>query len=272
MKKIMKMQNYEPDNFEDELERLKEENQMKRLKLRLEYGVDLPIESENQDIPPEIESQFLDSVAQFEIAHRKSERIPIYELIGRPDFRKTDTIPDAEILSELNHIIEVLYQNQIGVDTLCDVDNRVLYRFLTEELFFTETTNFRIDGMINHFIYEEFHPNHEYDIKNSCTWFIESFLDKGTYFYPSYLTEEAGKNPWYENFREAFYSFHLTDFKILTVQFDEQSAKVQYLINFSGIIDGTDEIEYFNGNGNMELIHQHDSWTIKKITIPFKLE
>jgi hypothetical protein len=266
------MELYDHDNFKDELERLKQENQFKRMKLRLEYGADIPLESEHEDLPPEIESQFLDSVAAFEMAYRQAEQIQVYDFIGKPKCRRTDSIPDSEIRLELDQILEVLNKNQIGIDTLCTVDARVLYRFITEELFFIETDNIRIDGMINHFVYEEFHPNHEYDITNNCTWFFESFLNKDTDLYASYLTEEQGTNTWYENFRNSFHSFNQTDFTISAIQFGDQTASVKFNIIFSGIIENSDEIAYFNGDGEIEMLLISESWFIQKITLPLSPE
>jgi len=262
------MKTNKPDDFEDEFERLKQENQIKRMKLRLEFGADFPLESKNEDLPPEIESQFLDSVAQFERTYRESDRIPVYDFIGKPDYRKTDTIPDSEISSELNQIIQILNQSQIELDTLCEVDDRVLYQFITEELFCAETDNMRIEGMINHFIYEDFHPNHEYDISNNCTEFFESFLDKESDLYFSYLTKEAEKNSWFDNFRKAFRSFKFDGFEITGILFDDQNATVHYNIKFSGIIEGSYETECFSGSGKIKLLYMYDLWCIQEISLP----
>lgn len=262
------MRTNDSEDFEDELERLKQENQIKRMKLLLEFGADFPIEPENEDLPPEIESQFLDSVAQFERSFRESDRIQVYDFIGKPDFRKTNTIPDSEISSELKQIIQVLNQNQIELDTLCVVDDRILYEFITEELFLAETDNIRIEGMINHFIYEEFHPNHEYDIRNNCTGFFESFLDKESDYYSNYLTKEAEEKNWFGNFRKAFSSFNFNSFEITDIRFDELTATAQFNINFSGIIEGSQEIETFSGSGKIELLYMYDYWCIQEIGLP----
>jgi hypothetical protein len=262
------MKNYEPEEFKDELERLKQENEIKRMKLRLEYGADFPIESQNNDLPPHLESQFLDSVAQFEKAFHNSDRISVYDFIGKPDYRKTESIPDSEISAELDRIIQILNQNQIDLNTLCEVDDRVLYQFITEELFFTETDNMRIDGWISTFTYEEFHQNHEYDLRNSCTEFFESFLGKESDLYTSLLTKEAERNSWFENFRKAFNSFTLNHFEITNLQHDELTAKVQFNISFSGIIEGSNETEYFSGLGEMNFLYQWGYWYVQEITLP----
>ena len=262
------MNHNEPEEFENELERLKRENEIKKLKLMLEYGMKVPVESLNKDIPPQVESQFLDNVMEFEKAFHHSERIMIYDFIGKPDYRKSESIPDSEITVELDRIMQLLNENQISLDTLCEVDDRVLYHFITEELFLTETDNMKIKGMISHFTYEEFHPNHEYDIRNNCNWFIESFLNKESDFYTTYLTKEAEGNSWFGNFRKAFSSFERESFEITNIQFDELSSKVEFNITFSGIIDGSNQIESFSGPGKIELLFRWDYWCVQAITLP----
>ena len=98
------MKDYEPEEFEDEMERLKQENEIKRMKLKLEYGADFPAEFKNENLPPEMESQFLDNVMEFEKAFHNSERIMVYDFIGKPEYRKSDTVPDSEISTELDLI------------------------------------------------------------------------------------------------------------------------------------------------------------------------
>ena len=266
------MEHYDDENFRNEFECLRQENQIKRMKLRLKYGADIPLESEIKNLSPEIEGKFLDSLEQFEVAYRQAERIQVFNYIGKPKCRRVDTIPDSEVNYELNQIISVLKKNQIGLDTLCIVDDRVLYRFITEELFFIETDNIRIDGMINHFIYEEFHPNHEYDIRNTCTRFIESLLNKKFSFYTSYLTKEAEKNKWYENLRNSFQSFKLTDFNCFSIQVADLSASLKFNIIFSGIIENSNETLDFREEGEMEMLRISDQWFIQKITLPFSTE
>ncbi|MBK6536623.1 MAG: hypothetical protein IPG09_02205 [Ignavibacteria bacterium] len=38
-------------------------------------------------------------------------------------------------------------ENGIVLDTLCDYEDEVIYKFITEELFREETNNIRIEGM-----------------------------------------------------------------------------------------------------------------------------
>jgi hypothetical protein len=262
------MNSYEPEEFEDELERQKQENQIKRIKLRLEYGGDFPIESDTEKLSPTIERQFSGNVLAFEKAYDHSDQVMVYDFIGQPKYRKTESIPDFEIRSEVERMMQLLNQNQIVLDTLCKVEDREMYRFITEELFFTETDSVKMDGWISHFTYEEFHPNHEYDLRNGCTYFFESFLNTESDFYTSHLTKEAEENRWFEDFRKSFKSFLINKFEITRLKYDELTAKVQYNISFFGIIEDCSDIQHFSGIGEVNFLLQWGFWYIQEITLP----
>jgi hypothetical protein len=262
------MENYKSEEFEDELERQKRENQIKRLKLRLEYGGDFPIESDHDDLSPFVENRFLNNVLAFEKACDQSERVTIYDFIGQPKYRKAESITNEEIKSQLEWIMKLLNKNQIILDTHCVIDDRELYRFITEELFFIETDDVKMDGWISHFTYEEFHPNHEYDLRNCCSCFFESFLNTDSDFYTSHFTKEAGENNWFTNFRKSFKSFLVNNFKIIDVQYNEMFAKVHFDIDFFGIIEDSSDIVHFSGLGEMNFQFQWGFWYIQEMTLP----
>ncbi len=258
----------ETNDNEDEIEKLRIENEIKKIKLTLEYGATFSKPSENSELNPHIEAQFLDNIEQFEKAYNNCKQISIYDFIGKPEFRKTDDIPNEEINAELGKMINLMNESGIYLDTLCEVEDPVLYRFITEELFLHETDDVRIEGMSYNFIYEEFHPNHEYDIRNHSLEFINSFLDKENDFYTYMLTKEAENNIELKNFRDAFTSFSLHHFEIQEINFDEEKAKVIFEINFSGAIEGSGEIQIYSGEGNIELLNTYDYWSIHKVKFP----
>lgn len=258
----------EINNNEDELEKLRIENELKKMKLMLEHGGDFYQSPEESHLHPEVEGKFLDSIERFEKAYHNTKRISVYDFLGKPEYRKADTIPDSEINADLEKIMNVMNENQMALDTICEVDDRILYRFITEELFFKETDDMRIEGMMHCFIYEEFHPNHDYDIRNHSTDFIKSFLNKESDYHTTYLTKEAETDNRLKNFRDAFKSFSLNYFEIKTLNFDEQNANVCFEINFSGTIEGSNETQYFSGQGKMELIYMYDFWCINTVNFP----
>jgi len=256
------------EDFDDEIEKLKQENEIKRMKLRLEFGADFPIKSDSHDLSLHMESQFLDNILAFERAFHNSSQIQIYDYLGKPEYLNIEMIPDSNLQVELDRIMAILNANQIDLVTLCDVDDRELYRFITEELFFAETDNIRIEGMVNTFTYEEFHPNHEFDLRSSSQEFFESFLDKKSTLFTSLLTKEAEENAWFDHFRKAFSSFKMNSLTITDIKFNERDATVQFEIDFFGVIEGSKEKHYYSGVGCLRFLYQWDYWYIQELILP----
>lgn len=267
------------ENNEDELNKLRIENEIKKMKLSLEYGANFFSDGENK-LPPELEGQWLNQVQQFEDTYTNSKRILIYDFIGKPICKSVNKISEAEIKFELNKILNLLSEKAIGLDTICKVDDRELYRFITEELFKEEIDDMKIVGMTHNFIYEEFHPNHEHDIKTRCKEFLAELLNKNINLNPSFMAitdvmntkagiikkEDIVKRM--EEFREAFGSFELHHFNITSLEIAEDTANTYFDINFTGIIEGSNERKKFTGTGNFILKCEYDYWCINKISIP----
>ncbi|MBV6477967.1 MAG: hypothetical protein HGGPFJEG_00712 [Ignavibacteria bacterium] len=153
--------NNQSENLE-RTERLREENNLLRMKLTAEFGM----RHSGSNLDEELENEWLKYIYNFEKSYADSKRVKIYDFIGKPDFRKIEEVKDSEIESELNKLFALLYKNNIVLNCLCDYEDKVIYKFITEELFEIETDDIRIKGLNHCFIYEEFHPNHEYDLKN----------------------------------------------------------------------------------------------------------
>jgi hypothetical protein len=253
---------------DDELENLRIENELRKTKMILEHGAMFSESSDNKTLPPLIENEFLKSIEAFENAYRDTEKVLLYDFINCPDFIPVHDVPDLQISAELERIMNILNKNGIQLDTLCDVDEREIYRFITEELFSHEMDNMRIPGMMNCFIYEEFHPNHEYDIREHSIDGIKSFLNKKTDFYTTFFTKAAEEDVQLKNFRNAFKSFSLKHFEITNLTVDEENAFVNFNIDFTGKIEGSSEKQHFAGAGSIELLYQYDYWCIQTINFP----
>jgi hypothetical protein len=256
------------NNSEDELERLRMENELKKAKLMLEHGASFSDTSGKSPVHPLIENEFLNSIQAFEENYREAKPILLYDFIKRPEFSAVGSIPDSQINEELDKLIHILNENGIQIDTICDVEEREIYRFITEELFSHEIDNMRIPEMMTCFIYEDFHPNHEYDIRNLCNDGIKSFLNKENDYYTNHFTEEAKGSTWYTDYRDAFGSFTLAHFEIIQLNFDKEKAYVRFNIDFTGTVEGGDDTQHFSGEGTLELLNQYGYWYIQKITFP----
>jgi hypothetical protein len=118
------------------------------------------------------ESQWLNHIEEFERQFENAKRISIRELLGSPTFRSVDEIPPEKLEAEVDRVLDLLSRIDVVVDCLADVSDEDLYRFLTTELINEKIDDIKIEGMRHCFIYEEFHPNDEYDAKSSAEHFL----------------------------------------------------------------------------------------------------
>jgi hypothetical protein len=263
--------NQNPSNKDEDLPKLslEEENEFKRMKLSLEYDAVIP-KIENSDLPPEIESQFLDHIMNFEAKHKNSKQITVYEKIGKPDFKPADTLNDLEIMEELSRIETVLHQHQMELNLLCEYENeeRLIYTFITEELFHEEVDDFTLPAMITNFIYEEFHPNHEYDIENACSDFIWMFLKIGNVFYTDYHSKDLINHKELNTFRSLFEQFEIIHYQFDTITINGDTAVADFTINFWGKPIGIEEKMTYFGDGKMTFKHEYGYWQVQYLTLP----
>jgi len=159
-------------NSEDEL---RSENMLLKLKLEMEHGMKM---MDTSALDPAMENQWLSDIYKFENQFKEAGQVKIYDKIGRPEYKRIEELKKEEITDELDRISDILAKHRISLDCICDYDDEIIYKFVTEELFQCEVDDILVEGMVQHFIYEEFHPNHEYDLKRYATAFIEKLLTR----------------------------------------------------------------------------------------------
>lgn len=160
---------------DDPEENLRIENELMKLKLQAELGAKSFSAS---DINPEIENAFLKNVMAFEQNWAGAKPVKVYELLGKPDFKRSEDLTDDELETALDELSDLLSEKNIDVYFDDEVDNRSRYRFITEELFEEESTFMPMPGMTTCFDYEEFHPNHKKDIERRAEEFINEWLGR----------------------------------------------------------------------------------------------
>lgn len=144
-------------------EKLKAENEFLKMKLMLETGAKFGGMS-SDDLPPEIENEFLLSVAEFERQAENMKYIQVFEKLRRPTFKPVAEIADDEIDDAWEKLLNELNRHAISLEVCSpNISNRELYRFTVEELFLEEMGDMDIPGMMTNFIYDEFHPDIIYD-------------------------------------------------------------------------------------------------------------
>ncbi len=170
----------EDNHTEDSLgdspeENLHIENELLKLKMQAELGALFHTEN---DLPPAMENMFLKNILAFHQSAENQKTIKIFDKISNPKIKKAVDLTDEQITEELAALNLLLENNNIEVSYLYEYDNRKKYVFLTQELFDVEIDDVTIEGMKNHFIYEEFHPNHEADIKKQAEVFINAWFNQ----------------------------------------------------------------------------------------------
>lgn len=151
------------------------ENEILKLKMQAESGA---VFGSMSDVPPDIENLFLKNVQLFEEAYKNVKQVKVFDFIGRPFFSPGYEMTAAALSFELERLQTILLEKQVIVDFLGKYEERIMYKFITEELFEVETDDVSIPGMMRHFTYEEFHPNHEMDIRDRAMEFISDFFDQ----------------------------------------------------------------------------------------------
>jgi hypothetical protein len=112
-------------------------------------------------LPPELEAEWLNQIEEFEEKYENAKQIPLLEFIGSPITKKLNEINNYELITEYNQLENLFEENGIYIDFPETLDLQERYRFISEELSNEIIDDIRIQGMENHFIYEEFHPSED---------------------------------------------------------------------------------------------------------------
>ena len=167
----------EQENFSDDpRQNLRMENEILKLKMQAERGF---LSRTDEDLPPEIEAAFLKNIQRFEEAFDKAPQITIYESIGSPAFKNIDELTPPEVKPALNSIMEELRSRNIVLEVRGQYEPSVIYKFITEQLFYEKIRELNLPGYIQSFSYEEFHPNHELDIGITAQQFLDHWFERG---------------------------------------------------------------------------------------------
>ena len=212
------------------------ENEILKLKLQAERGAIFG--GNREEIPPEIEQEFLKNVQLFEDSYDKAKMVSVYEYIGKPNYKKLNELEPENVNIELVSILKLMCSKNVVLDVIEEYDPSVIYKFITEELFLAEISDFSLPGYTVNFIYEEFHPNHKADIGNLAQqfidhWFEKSFDDSCSEFAGELVTPEGkmyGKQEVISKLRnclECYHTFKNIKFKGSSFHFewDEVEAK-----------------------------------------------
>lgn len=153
-----------------------EENELLKLKLSAQYGAQF--DDPSSGLPMEVENEWLHYIQAFEEASQNPTYIKVQEKLGNPAFPAAETLEDHEVESELNNLMELLGLHDIALDILGEYEDRVIYQFITEELFEFEMEVIDVPGMVTNYIYEDFHPNPLLDARDALVEMLNGLAEE----------------------------------------------------------------------------------------------
>lgn len=286
---------YNEENLSPD-DNIKIDNQIKKLLLESKGGT---FHQGKEEIPPEIEQQFLDNIMRFEEMYENSKQCTVYELIGNPVFRNADEIPDTEIEQAYEELIQRMEEKGISFSALAEYENqsRLFYKFITEVLFKEMTDDFIMPGGFKCYTYEEFVPNHIYDITYRTNDLIDYlFKDERPFekrFDEFYIdakdfieiaSDEPYKkkiSPTITHFFEAMPVRILNHSEILKLDYElfehsdgeqafreiEGKAVAKVLIDYTATLESGNSVHFF-GEGKIELERYYEWWKIVRAELP----
>ena len=265
-------------NEDENQEELRQENELKKLKLRAEFGAKfMDDDKENSDIPAEVESQFLDYVQKFEEAAARKEVKKVKEVLGNPSFKKLEELSDTQLSDELEKILEFMSLHNLKLDVIYEVEDREIYRFITEELMGVEIDIIDVPGMNTCFIYEEFHPNHEEDLKRESEEFLKMLLKQDFEYINFHCAnrlilheKEMPLDEFIDRATELFESkdeIILPEVEVKNVEIEKDKAKVRCLIQFENVSENQANRQQ---KLEAEVFHffEYGFWNLNQVKIP----
>jgi len=158
-------------------EEKKFENELIKLKITAEHGATF-FENNEIDIPADIESQWLNNVMAFKNASKNQVSKRIKEVLENPSFTPANKLSDQQILVALKEGQDLLGKHNICLTSIYNASERELYSFITTDFLDEEMEIINIAGMVCHFTYEDFCPNHKEEIKSRTEEIIKTLFSK----------------------------------------------------------------------------------------------
>lgn len=141
-------------------------NDSRRDILRDQFG--MVDEHRSPTLSPEMESEWLDYILEFERQLENAPRITVRARVGNPSPPPLDALNPGDLVAAVDAVLELLAAHTINVEFLGDVDYETVYRYLTEELLDEEIDDIRIPELWLNFTYAT-------DTYNAETW-VEEFV------------------------------------------------------------------------------------------------
>lgn len=156
---------FEEFNHLPRAEQLKAANDFMAMKLMAENGAVIGISATEDLRMLEIQNAFLQNVIEFEKNYANAQYVPLRERINLEDeFPPAFTISDKDMPQAWTRLRSFLLKKGIDLAVRSPrVSPGELYRFVMEELVNMEVAQRPMPGYMHCFVYDEFHPDREFE-------------------------------------------------------------------------------------------------------------
>lgn len=251
----------------DPEEDLRMDNKIKRLELELKGAKFVEHNPDGIQLPAEIEAQMLDQILAFEKLKDDAKEIEIYQFLGKPKFRKIDTLSSEEIIIETERLIKLMAEKGIYLTSVEEIEEEVMYRFITEEFFYKMTLDMPIKGFIRHFLYEEFHPNERLNAEKTVEFFLQAFFGEEDTTPIDILCRDDAKS-YLLDFKKLYDRFELKSYELISSKIKKIKGEVEIQIEFEGFIENSLKSHKFHDTITIEVKKRKGHWQISKLELP----
>lgn len=255
---------------DEEREKLRLENEIRKIKLSLETGAKFVEDPDMPALPPKLENEFLNYIEQFEAMQADSPKITVFEKVGRPIFKPVGEIADEDMEQALEELLDYMMDNCVSVISEDNVNGREMYRFIVEDLFQHEIFDLKVSkDIVTQIFYEDFYPNYEKDIENSIADFVAHFFNKNDELnlYLDSLDTDDERTEKIIEFRNAYdwFDFFAVSMFTIILKDENQHATVSLLLEFDGHLDGDLQAHEYRGYSTFEFNFTPLGWLIASI-------
>jgi len=133
-----------------------------------------------------------------------TDYISVHEYIGEPDYLPVTEISLLKMESAVNELMEILWENSIGIDWLGSFTFQEKYQKIVEDLFQEEISPVRVPGAMMCFDYATI----EYDVAQALKMFQDEFSSDVNRKFPEYVytpAQDSQQRPYTKETRLAVY-------------------------------------------------------------------
>ncbi len=256
-------------------EELQIENELKALDLELSYGAQMHIAD---GAPPEIISQWLENVKNYEAQYANASKVPIYDFIGKPEIKPADSLQPEELEPEIERLLGLLQEKSVLTDRPEHLSPQRYYHFLTEDLMPHLMTDHSAPGMMHFFNYDEFHHDGPAFIEQHVAEFLLDLLNLGRDFEGLWLSETCRDDHHAITKDEAMRrcnTFRAMHRDLKPIGFKAERAEIHggtmYLffgIAWEGVPAGGSKKQRQEGMGIAQLGWEDGEWLVEGVNMP----